>query len=86
MVEYPLPYEAAFDNVYKSCMWSDEVPEKILKLIDQQGIINLGGKPQSIWHFAKERYPNLKRIQAPKELVKNTTLITTKVENLLRRL
>ena len=86
MVEYPFPYEAAFDNVYKSCLWSDEVPEKILKLIDQQGIINLGGKPQSIYHFAKERYPNLKRIQANQELVKNTTLITTKVESLLRKL
>ena len=86
MVEYPFPYDAAFDNVYKSCIWSDEVPEKILKLIDQQGIINLGGNPQSIYHFAKERYPNLKRIQANQELVKNTTLITTKVESLLRKL
>lgn len=86
MVEYPFPYDAAFDNVYKSCIWSDEVPEKILKLIDQVGTINLGGKPQSIYHFAKQRYPNLKKIQAPKELVKNTILDTSKVENLLRKL
>ena len=86
MVEYPFPYEAAFDNVYKSCMWSDEVPEKILKLIDQVGTFNLGGKPQSIYHFAKERYPNLKKIQANQELVKNTTFNTSKVENLLRKL
>jgi len=86
MVEYPFPYEAAFDNVYKSCIWSDEVPKKILKLIDVVGTINLGGKPQSIYNFAKERYPNLKRIQANKELVKNTTLNTSKVENLLRKL
>lgn len=86
MVEYPFPYDSAFDNVYKSCIWSDEVPEKILKLIDQVGTINLGGKPQSIYHFAKERYPNLKKIQANKELVKNTTLNTSKVESLLRKL
>jgi len=82
MVEYPFPYEAAFDNVYKSCLWSDEIPQKILKLIDEQGIINLGGKPQSIYHFAKERYPNLKPIQAKPELVKNTTLNTSKLKSL----
>ena len=86
MVEYPFPYEAAFDNVYKSSIWSDEVPQKILKLIDQVGIINIGGKPQSIYHFAKERYPNLKPIQATKELVKNTTFITSKAESLLKKL
>jgi len=86
MVEYPFPYEAAFDNVYKSCMWSDEVPETILKLIDQRGILNLGGKSQSIWDFAKDRYPNLKRIQAPKELVKNTTFNTSKLKSLLQKL
>ena len=86
MVEYPFPYDSAFDNVYKSCIWSDEVPQKILKLIDQVGTLNLGGNPQSIYHFAKERYPNLKPIQASKELVKNTTLITTKVESLLKKL
>lgn len=84
MVEYPFPYEAAFDNVFKSCIWSDEVPEKILKLIDQQGIINLGGKSQSIYHFAKERYPNLKRIQANKNNVKNTTLILNKLDKIIR--
>ena len=86
MVEYPFPYKAAFNNVYKSCIWSDEVPNKILKLIDETGIVNLGGKSQSIWDFAKDRYPNLKPIQASKELVKNTTLNTSKVKSLLQKL
>ena len=86
MVEYPFPYEAAFDNVYKSCLWSDEIPEKILKLINEQGVINLGGEQKSIYDFAKERYPNLKPIQAKPELIKNTTLNTSKVESLLRKL
>jgi len=83
MVEYPFPYAAAFDNVYKSCIWSDEVPQKILKLIDQRGTLNLGGKSQSIYEFAKERYPNLKRIQANQELVKNTTFNISKLKSLL---
>ena len=34
--------------------------EKLLKLIDQKGVINVGGKPQSVYNFAKKHKNLLK--------------------------
>ena len=42
MVEYPFPHSHAFTNVYKSSIWSDEVPNVVNPLFEKEGIYNVG--------------------------------------------
>lgn len=79
MVEYPFPHEDAFSNVYKSSIWSDEAPSVILKIIDENGIYNVGGEPKSIYEFVKKRYPKIKKRKAEKSVPKKITIDTNKL-------
>jgi len=46
-------------------------------LIDQKGIINIGGKSQSVYDFVKKYDPTIKKISAKKILGKNSKLNIT---------
>lgn len=43
-------------------MYHDDVAKILFKLLDKKGIINIGGKPQYIYNFAKKENKNIKRI------------------------
>lgn len=59
MIEYPFPHLVAFINMIKSCMYNYEIAEIVLKLLDQDGIINVGGPAQSIYDFIKKDIPHI---------------------------
>ena len=43
-----------------------ELSKNLLKLIDKKGILNIGGKIQTVYHFAKKFNKNIKKISAKK--------------------
>ena len=43
-------------------MYVDDVAKIIFKLIDETGIINIGGKAQSVFDFVKKDSPNIDKI------------------------
>ena len=51
----------AFSNLKTNFIFQDEVAEKLLKLIDKKGIINVGGKSQSVYNFAKKYNKSIKK-------------------------
>lgn len=53
MTEKPFAYKKAFTNVFSNYMFHEEMVEMLPKLINQFGIINVGGKSRSIYNFAK---------------------------------
>ena len=46
----------------------------ILKIIDKRGVINIGGKSQSVYNFVKKYNPKIKKISAKKILGKEAAL------------
>ncbi len=53
MTEKPFPYKKAFTNLYSNYIFHDEVAKILPKLINQTGVINVGGKSQSVYKFVK---------------------------------
>ena len=67
MTEMPFVHKKAFANVKINLLYHHEVAEKIFKLIKKKGIINLGGKPQTIYSFVKKNNPKVQKGYANKK-------------------
>ena len=62
MTPRPFVHPRALTDSRKSSIFIDEAAEICLKLIEEKGIINIGGKPQTIHDFAKISNPDVKKI------------------------
>ena len=58
MTERPFVHDKAFANVKNSFAYHDEIIPKLFKIINEKGIINLGGKAQYIFNFARDLMKN----------------------------
>ncbi len=68
MTEKPFIHKKAFANVKTSFLYQDEVAKILFKLLNKKGIINVGGKAQNIYNFAKKENKNVKKIYQNKNL------------------
>ena len=66
MCEKPFLHKYAFHDIKANFIFHEEVVKIIPKILDKTGIINVGGKIQSIYSFAKKTNKMSK-----KNLVKN---------------
>ena len=62
MTERPFVHKEAFIDVINSFMYHDEVIKILPKLFNKKGIINVGGKTQTIFDFAKKYNKDIKKI------------------------
>ena len=62
MTEKPFVHDKAFANVKTSFMFHEDVVKILFRLLNKKGIINLGGKSQYIYNFAKKSNPKTKKI------------------------
>ena len=69
--EKPFVHSGAFCDFQTNFIFHDDLAEKILKILNKKGIINIGGKSQSVYDFVKNYNPNIKKIYAKKILGKN---------------
>ena len=68
MTEKPFAYKKAFTNLKTNFMYHEDLADYLPKLINKKGIINVGGKPQSVFNFAKKDNPKIKGIKASKSM------------------
>jgi dTDP-4-dehydrorhamnose reductase len=68
MSEEPFVHEGAFTDVIANFAYHGEVARYIPKIIDQEGVLNIGGKTQSVYNFAKTTNKKVKKILAKKIL------------------
>lgn len=66
MTEKPFLHKYAFTNMISNFIFHEDFVKIFLKIIDQRGIINIGGPISSIYNFAKRYNPNIK-----KKVIKN---------------
>ncbi len=62
MTEKPFVHDKAFANVKTSFMFHQDVVKILFKLLKKKGIINVGGKSDYVYNFAKKSNPNTKKI------------------------
>tara|TARA_B100001057_G_scaffold486392_1_gene567507 strand:+ start:97 stop:816 length:720 start_codon:yes stop_codon:yes gene_type:complete len=68
MTEKPFIHKKAFANVKTSFLYQDEAAKILFKLLNKKGVINIGGKAQNIYNFAKKENKNVKKIYQNKNL------------------
>ena len=62
MTEKPFVHDKAFVNVKTSFMYHDDVAKILFKLLNEKGVLNLGGEAKYIYDFAKKDKKNIKKI------------------------
>lgn len=87
MCDHPFPHTGALTDVKKSFMYNFEAAKTTLKLLDQSGVINVGGKPQTVYDFAKKENPNINKISKTDikdvDIAPDTTMDTRKMQGIL---
>ena len=82
MTEKPFIHKFAFSNVNSNFIFHEEFAKIFLKLIRKKGVINIGGKTQTIFKFAKKYNKNVKKIKSKGELPFKMDMNLKKMRNL----
>ena len=88
MTEKPFLYKKAFSNLKTNYMFHEDLVKMLPKLINRKGIINVGGKTQSVYSFARSQDKTIKKIKAKKNnlMPLNQTMNLTKLKKLLKNI
>ena len=86
MMEKPFTHSAAFTNLKSNFMFHEDLVEILPKIINQTGIINIGGKSQSVFNFVKKYNKLVKKTKLNKDskLPLNQTMNLSKLKNYLK--
>ena len=74
MTEEPFVHSHAFTDFITNFIFHKDIVRVLPRLINKKGVINLGGKIQSVYNFAKKYNPKIKKIYSKKMLGKNYPL------------
>ena len=83
MTERPFVHKFAFSDVKTNFIFHDQFIKIFIKLLKFKGIINLGGKRQSIYNFAKIYKKNIKRKKTKGELPRKMDMNLSKYKMLI---
>ncbi len=85
MTEKPFAYNKAYTNLKTNFIFHEDLVKYLPKLIKEKGIINIGGKTQSVYDFAKKNNPKVKAIRAKKKAIPlNQTMNLKKLLKILK--
>jgi dTDP-4-dehydrorhamnose reductase len=85
MTEKPFAYKKAYTNVYSNYMFHEELVKILPKLINNFGIINVGGKSRSAYSFAKlYDKKTLKAKNINKRILSNQTMNLNRLKKILK--
>jgi len=83
MCERPFIHDRAFYDVKTNFMFQDEVAKIIPKILNKKGIINIGGKIQSVFNFAKNTKKDVIRSSGKKIFPPNPSMNVSKLKKIL---
>ena len=84
MTERPFTHKLAFQDVMTNFIFHDEFAKIFIKIIPKKGIINIGGKTQTIYNFAKKNNKNIKKANSKGLLPKKIYMNLTKLNKLIK--
>ena len=82
MCEKPFIHDKAFYDIETNFIYQDEVAKIIPKIINKTGIINIGGKTQSVYDFARGANKNIKKISGKKLFPPRPSMNISKLKKL----
>lgn len=85
MTEKPFTHKFAFSNVKTNFIFHDEFAKILVKIIHYKGILNVGGKSQSIYQFAKRNNKNVNKKKSKGELPFNIYMSLNKLKKLIKK-
>ena len=85
MTEKPFLHNKAFINLKTNFMFHKDLVKILPKIITKKGILNIGGKSQSVYSFAKKYNKNIKKIKAKisKKMPLNQTMNLNNLKKIL---
>ena len=86
MTESPFIYKKAYTNLKSNFMFHEDLVKILPKIINYKGILNVGGKTQSVFSFAKLHNKKVKKIKLniKDKLPFNQTMNTSVLKRLIK--
>ena len=86
MTESPFMYKKAYTNLKSNFMFHEDLVKILPKIINYKGILNVGGKTQSVFSFAKLHNKKVKKIKlsVKDKLPFNQTMNTSVLKRLIK--
>ena len=85
MTEKPFIHKYAYSNVLSNFIFHSEIAKIFLKVINKKGIINIGGKSQTIYKFAKYYNSKVKKKISKGEFPKKMDMNLSKLKKLIKK-
>jgi dTDP-4-dehydrorhamnose reductase len=84
MCEKPFIHQFAFHDIKTNFIFHEEVVKIIPKILDKTGVLNVGGKIQSVYSFAKKTNKNIKKRSGKKLFPKNVSMNVQKLNKIMK--
>jgi dTDP-4-dehydrorhamnose reductase len=86
MTEKPFTYKKAFSDLKSNFMFHEDLVKILPKVLNKKGIINIGGKSQSVYSFAKKYNKKIKKIKTnnKNKLPLNQTMNLDKLRKIIK--
>ena len=86
MTEKPFMFKKAYSNLIANYMYQEDLVKILPKIISKKGILNVGGKTQSIYGFAKSKKLQVKKIKLinSKKLPLKQSMCLDKLKNIIK--
>ena len=86
MTEKPFLHKKAYSNLKSNFMFHEDLVKILPKIINKKGILNVGGKSQSVFSFAKKNNPKVRKIKAKKKSAfpLNQTMNLAKLKKIIK--
>ena len=85
MTEKPFLHKSAFTNVKCNFIFHSDFIKILLKVISLKGVINIGGKSQTIYQFAKKFKKDVKKNKSKGELPLKIFMRIKKINKLIKK-
>jgi dTDP-4-dehydrorhamnose reductase len=84
MCEKPFIHQFAFHDIKTNFIFHEEVVKIIPKILDKTGVLNVGGKIQSVYSFAKKTNKNIKKKSGKKLFPKNVSMNVDRLNKIMK--
>ena len=88
MTERPFVHKSAYANMITNFIFHDDFIKIFKKIMHKKGVINIGGKSNSVYNFAKENKIKVKKIYLKKSQIltmpKNCSMSLNKLKKLIK--
>ena len=86
MTEKPFVHKEAFVDFKTNFIFHDEVAEILIKILTYKGVMNIGGKSQSVYKFVSKENKKIKKSYAKKVFPKDSRLNPSMNINKLKKI